>query len=68
MVAALLVPESELVIQGVGLNPTRSALLDFLISIGAAIKVLDVSADGGAGWAIFAFRARPSAAASSRRK
>ncbi len=42
MVAALLVPESELVIQGVGLNPTRSMLLDFLISIGAAIKVLDV--------------------------
>jgi len=47
MVAALLVPESELVIQGVGLNPTRSMLLDFLISIGAAIKVLDVAQVNG---------------------
>jgi 3-phosphoshikimate 1-carboxyvinyltransferase len=47
MVAALLVPESELVIQGVGLNPTRSTLLDFLISIGAAIKVLDVAQVNG---------------------
>jgi 3-phosphoshikimate 1-carboxyvinyltransferase len=47
MVAALLVPESELVIQGVGLNPTRSTLLDFLISIGASIKVLDVAQVNG---------------------
>jgi 3-phosphoshikimate 1-carboxyvinyltransferase len=47
MVAALLVPNSELVIQGVGLNPTRSTLLDFLISIGAAIKVLDVAQVNG---------------------
>src|SRR5260370_9585758 len=47
MVAALLVPDSELVIQGVGLNPTRSTLLDFLISIGAAIKVLDVAQVNG---------------------
>ena len=30
LVAALLVKESNLVIHGVGLNPTRSALLDFL--------------------------------------
>jgi 3-phosphoshikimate 1-carboxyvinyltransferase len=47
MVAALLVPDSELVIQGVGLNPTRSTLLDFLISIGANIKVLDVAQVNG---------------------
>ncbi len=35
-------PEADLVIHGVGLNPTRSALLDFLVSVGASIKVLDV--------------------------
>jgi 3-phosphoshikimate 1-carboxyvinyltransferase len=37
--AALLVPGSRLVIHGVGLNPTRSALLDFLIGMGAKISV-----------------------------
>ena len=39
LVAALIVPNSEVLIQGVGLNPTRSALLDFLISMGADIRV-----------------------------
>lgn len=39
LVAALLVPGSNLLIRGVGLNPTRSALLDFLISAGARITV-----------------------------
>jgi 3-phosphoshikimate 1-carboxyvinyltransferase len=47
MVAALLAPESNLLIHGVGLNPTRAALLDFLVSIGAAIKVLDLHETGG---------------------
>jgi len=47
IVAALLVPESDLVIQGVGLNPTRSTLLDFLTSIGAKIKILDVAEVNG---------------------
>jgi 3-phosphoshikimate 1-carboxyvinyltransferase len=42
MVAALLMPDADLVVHAVGLNPTRSALLDFLVSIGAAIKVLDL--------------------------
>lgn len=39
MVAALIVPGSRLVISGVGLNPTRSALLDFLTGMGAKIRV-----------------------------
>lgn len=39
LVAGLLVPGSQLVIQNVGLNPTRSALLDFLVSMGAAVRV-----------------------------
>jgi 3-phosphoshikimate 1-carboxyvinyltransferase len=47
LVAALLVPESNLVIHGVGLNPTRSALLDFLVGMGASIKVLDLQQSGG---------------------
>jgi 3-phosphoshikimate 1-carboxyvinyltransferase len=47
IVAALLVPGSELVIQGVGLNPTRSTLLDFLISMGAKIQVLELAETNG---------------------
>jgi len=47
LVAALIVPESSLTVHGVGLNPTRSALLDFLVEMGAQIKILDVSSSGG---------------------
>ena len=39
IVAALLVPGSQLTIRGVGLNPTRSALLDFLVGMGAKILI-----------------------------
>ncbi len=47
LVAGLLVPGSHLVIQDVGLNPTRSALLDFLLSIGANIRVLKIESVNG---------------------
>ena len=47
LVAALLMQEADLVIQGVGLNPTRSALLDFLVSNGAVIHVHDLQQIGG---------------------
>jgi 3-phosphoshikimate 1-carboxyvinyltransferase len=47
LVAGLLVPGSNLVIQGVGLNPTRSSLLDFLLSIGAPIQVLKIESMNG---------------------
>ncbi len=47
LVAALLVPGSELVIEDVGLNPTRSALLDFLIGMGAEIRVTGLGLSGG---------------------
>jgi 3-phosphoshikimate 1-carboxyvinyltransferase len=47
LVAALLMKESNLVIHGVGLNPTRSQLLDFLVGMGASIKVLDLQQSGG---------------------
>lgn len=47
LVAGLLVPGSHLVIQNVGLNPTRSALLDFLLAIGAPVKVLKIESANG---------------------
>jgi 3-phosphoshikimate 1-carboxyvinyltransferase len=45
--AALLFADSNLHLQGVGLNPTRTALLDFLSGMGAKIKVLDVGSAAG---------------------
>lgn len=38
--AALIVPDTEMTIQGVGLNPTRTAILDFLASMGALVSVV----------------------------
>lgn len=45
--AALMIPNSNLVIGGVGLNPTRTALLDYLASIGAEIKILNIGEQHG---------------------
>jgi 3-phosphoshikimate 1-carboxyvinyltransferase len=45
--AALLVPGSRLVIRDVGLNPTRSALLDFLAGMGAAIRIPQLESHNG---------------------
>jgi 3-phosphoshikimate 1-carboxyvinyltransferase len=47
IVAALLVPGSQLTIHGVGLNPTRSALLDFLIGMGAKIRIPAIESVNG---------------------
>lgn len=47
IVAALLVPGSNLIIRGVGLNPTRSTLLDVLVSMGAGISILSVEQQNG---------------------
>jgi 3-phosphoshikimate 1-carboxyvinyltransferase len=47
LVAALLVPGSELTIRGVGLNPTRSALLDFLTGMGADIRIPNLESRNG---------------------
>src|SRR3954468_12050881 len=47
LVAALLVRGSHLTIHGVGLNPTRSALLDFLVGLGAKIRVPDLESVNG---------------------
>lgn len=47
LVAGALLPESSLMLPGVGLNPTRTALLDFLAQQGADIKILDVEERNG---------------------
>ncbi len=47
LVASLIVSDASLQINGVGLNPTRSQLLDFLAGMGAQVKVLDVTQTGG---------------------
>ena len=47
LVAGLLLPKTNLVLPQVGLNPTRTALLDFLLPQGAAIKVLDIETSQG---------------------
>jgi 3-phosphoshikimate 1-carboxyvinyltransferase len=47
LVAGAIVPGSNLVIGGVGLNPTRAALIDFLVSAGVEIKVLDLRMAAG---------------------
>ena len=47
LVAGVLLPETNLMLPGAGLNPTRTALLDFLVSLGAEIKLQDVKEQGG---------------------
>jgi len=46
-VAALLVPGSDLVIENVGLNPTRAALFDVLRDMGGSVEELDRREVGG---------------------
>lgn len=41
LVAALIVPGSELLIRGVGVNPTRTGILDILAAMGGSIELLD---------------------------
>lgn len=45
--AALLFPDSNLVLDGLGMNPTRAALLDVLTGIGLKIKVLNLEEKHG---------------------
>ncbi len=40
--AALLFPDSNLVLDGLGLNPTRASLLDVIALMGGSIKMLEV--------------------------
>ncbi len=59
LVAALLVPGSEVALEGVGTNPTRTGLLDILKRMGAEIEVEPVGERGGE--PIGTIRARASA-------
>lgn len=45
--AALLFPDSNLVLDSIGMNPTRSALLDVIVALGGTIKVLNVEEHHG---------------------
>lgn len=47
LVAALLVPGSDVVIEGVGLNPLRTGLLDTLREMGADLAVSNARTEGG---------------------
>ena len=47
VVAAAILPGSELTIEGVGLNPGRKAFISWLQEAGADIEVLDVIVQGG---------------------
>jgi len=58
LVAALLVGGSEVRLEGVGLNPTRTGLLSILIRMGAEIEVEPKGKEGGE--PIGAIAARPS--------
>ena len=45
--AALLFPDSNLILDAVGLNPTRSALLDVVVALGAKIRPLNIETSNG---------------------
>ncbi len=47
LAAGLLVPESNLTLPNVGLNPTRTAILDWLVPMGGRVKVLNVEMVNG---------------------
>ena len=45
--AALLFPESNLILDSIGMNPTRASLLDVITALGGRIKVLNVESQHG---------------------
>ncbi|MDA0256426.1 MAG: 3-phosphoshikimate 1-carboxyvinyltransferase, partial [Chloroflexi bacterium] len=47
LVAAALHPDAELTLTGVGVNPTRTGILDILTAMGAEIEVLEERESGG---------------------
>jgi 3-phosphoshikimate 1-carboxyvinyltransferase len=47
MVAALIVPDSELLIRGVGVNPTRTGIIDILKAMGGDIELLHPREESG---------------------
>jgi 3-phosphoshikimate 1-carboxyvinyltransferase len=57
--AATLVPGSEVLLTGVGLNPGRRGIVDLLIEMGASIEILDSRLQGGE--SVADLRVRPAA-------
>lgn len=47
IVGALIVPDSDIIIRGVNLNPTRTGLLDTLLEMGADISILNEGVEAG---------------------
>ncbi len=47
LVAAAITPGSELVLEGVGINPTRTGVIDALAAMGASVEILDRREVGG---------------------
>jgi 3-phosphoshikimate 1-carboxyvinyltransferase len=47
LAAAMVLPESNLVVHNVGLNPTRSAVLDVLGSMGAPVSLVSIRSEHG---------------------
>jgi len=47
LAAAMMLPESNMVIHNVGLNPTRSAVLDVLGSMGAPVSLVSIRSEHG---------------------
>jgi 3-phosphoshikimate 1-carboxyvinyltransferase len=47
LVAAVLHPDAELALTGVGVNPTRTGILDVLAAMGAEIELLEERESGG---------------------
>lgn len=45
--AALILPESSLMLHNVGVNPTRARVIDFLISMGAPVHIVSVQSRNG---------------------
>jgi 3-phosphoshikimate 1-carboxyvinyltransferase len=64
LVAALLRPGSDLIVEDVGLNPSRSAVLDVLRDMGATIEIESDEAPDERGEPVGSVRARHSALAS----
>jgi 3-phosphoshikimate 1-carboxyvinyltransferase len=47
LVAAALVPQSQIVVRGVGINPTRDGVIEVLRRMGAQIELLDMRVETG---------------------
>jgi len=47
MVAGLITPGAELLIRNVGINPTRSGIIDVLVAMGGQMEMLDIREQSG---------------------